>query len=71
MIMKILGSNVCERKVFSRHKSIYRSGELNSTNKDVTVIISHDLERVEQAPPATVQAGKTEPVNTVKRKLGC
>ena len=33
------------------------------------VIISHDLKGVEKAPPATVQAGKSEPLNTVKRKI--
>mgnify|MGYP006908675074 CR=1 FL=1 len=42
--------------------------ELDSRNEEVIVIISHDLEGVEKAPPATVQAGKSEPVNTVKRK---
>ena len=42
--------------------------ELDSRNEEVIVIISHDLEGVEKAPPATVQAGKYEPVNIVKRK---
>ena len=42
--------------------------ELDSRNENVIVIISHDLEGDERAPPATVQAGKSEPVNTVKRK---
>ena len=42
--------------------------ELDSRYEDLIVFISHDLEGVEKAPPATVQAGKSEPVNTVKRK---
>ena len=35
----------------------------------MAVIISHDLVGVKKAPPATIQAGQTELVNTVKRKL--
>ena len=42
--------------------------ELDSRNEEVIVIISHNLEGVEKAPPATVQTGKSEPLNTVKRK---
>ena len=42
--------------------------ELDSRNEEVIVIISHDLEGVEKAPPETVQAGQSESVNTVKRK---
>ena len=42
--------------------------ELDSRNEEVIVNISHDLEGVEKAPPATVQAGESEPVNTVKQK---
>ena len=36
--------------------------ELDSRNEEVIVIISHDLEGVDKAPPATVQAGKSQPV---------
>ena len=43
--------------------------DLDSRNEEVIVIITHDLIGVEKAPPATVQAGKSEPLNTVKRKL--
>ena len=42
--------------------------ELDNRNEEVIVIISHDLEGVEKAPPATNQARKSEPVNAVKRK---
>ena len=46
----------------------YSKLQLDSRNEEVIVIISHDLEGVEKAPPETVQAGQSESVNTVKRK---
>ena len=45
-----------------QHKSFKL--ELDSWNEGVIVIISYDLK---VAPSATVQAGKSEPVNNVKR----
>ena len=48
-----------------QHKSFKL--ELDSWNEEVIVIISYDLEGVEKAPPATVQAGKSDPVNNVNR----
>ena len=54
------------RDLVKQHESL--KIELESRNEEVILIISHDLEGVEKAPPATVQAGKSEPVNTVKRK---
>ena len=76
MILKMLRDTVCERQVFPIHKSIYRSGEtcesfkleLDGRNEEVIVIISHDLEGVEKAPPETVQAGQSESVITLKKK---
>ena len=54
------------RDLVKKHESFKL--ELDSRNGEMIVIISHDLEGFEAAPPATVQAGKSEPVNTVERK---
>ena len=43
--------------------------EFDCRSEEEIVIISHGLEHAENAPSATIQAGRPEPVNTVKRKL--
>ena len=48
---------------FSQYKNPFTESfelELDSRNEEVIVIISHDLEGVEKAPLATVQARKSD-----------